>query len=110
MIEILIPLFAFWFAELSELTDLLTGWLMSRSILYKEFNPIDNTSKVVFNQYSLLYKVPIRLYPFDCTKCLSFWLGGIYNYLMYDNLVLAVFIGGCSSLLGILASKLYSKL
>ncbi len=109
MIELLIVCFSFWFAELSLIPSNFALWLMDKSILYKEYDG-NKINRVVFNRYSELYKIPVRLYPFDCTKCLSFWLGGIYSYSMYENLTFAVLMAGVSSLVGMIISKLYARL
>jgi hypothetical protein len=108
MTELLISIFVVWFAELSLLPQNFTDWLMSKSILYKEYD--GTSSKVVFNRYTDKLRIPIRLKPFDCTKCLGFWMGLTYSYFVYDSLLLAVLIGGVCSFISMTISKLYRML
>ena len=108
MTELLISIFAVWFAELSMIPQNLSDWLMTKSILYNEYD--GSKSKIVFNKYPQGFRIPIRLKPFDCSKCLGFWMGLISSYLNYESILLAILIGGVCSFGAMTLSKLYRKL
>lgn len=79
---LLIALFSVWFAELSTLPQTVIMWVDSP--LFKRFK------------------------PFDCPKCLAFWLALIYSwhYSWYEILI----ISGVTSLAAICISRLYYKI
>jgi hypothetical protein len=94
MIEYLyIAAFAFWFAELSSVPQLVLHWI---NFLYW----------VAFGNHNILD----RLKPFDCVKCLAFWAGGIYTYHLTDSILYSVFCGGLVSLVAMVLDKIYYKL
>lgn len=86
---ILIALWVFWFTELSTLP---TRLMMAFDFLLDNF--------FVRNALRLI----------SCTKCLGFWLGLIYGFYIHRHIGDAVLLGGISSLIGMVTSKLYNKL
>lgn len=96
----LIPFFSVWFAEFSTIPQVVSEWLMKRYIVYREVKGFK--TKVVFNKYTDEDMMPVRLKPFDCAKCLSFWMGLIIS----QDIVIA----GVVSLVAILTSKLINKI
>lgn len=101
MNEILITLFCVWFAEFSGITINISDFLLNNSLLYIEDN------KIRFNKYSDGVKYPVRLLPFNCAKCLTFW--SILGYNINEGLYSVIF-AGVASLGAIVLSKLLHKL
>jgi hypothetical protein len=77
---ILIAAFSFWFAELS----------------------------TVPQQIVIFFEIK-RIRPFDCTKCLSFWVALFYGLLYYE-VHLVILYAGLTSLFAIIFSRIYYKL
>jgi hypothetical protein len=83
----------FSFAEVSGVPQALSRFL------YNQFNI---GKKVKGYQY---VKVPLRIKPFDCGYCLSFWFGFI-SALQQTNIVYSLMIGFGASIVAILFKKL----
>lgn len=94
---LIIGLVAYWFAVESGIPHYISNVLyrfgISKSVAY-------TTDTVHWG------KMPIRLYPLDCQKCLGFWLGVIYFPFTIDGLLLSC----VSSLLAITTGLILSKL
>ena len=107
MIELYISIFSFWFAELSLIPITITDWLMNNDILYKTIDIGTGKTKIVFNKYSNDFKIQVKLLPFSCTKCLSFWICLVYSLNNYSILEAVLYAGVCS-FYAILISKLFN--
>lgn len=83
---ILLSLFAFWFAELSTIPFRLNTAL----------------------GHLVCLKYPLML--ISCSKCLGFWMCGIYSFKEYHNFCGALLLAGIGSLIAIVASRTYYKL
>lgn len=82
---ILLALFAFWFAELSTIPFRLNTAL----------------GHIVWLKY------PLQL--ISCSKCLGFWMCGIYYFTEYGNICGAILLAGVGSLIAIVSSRIYYK-
>lgn len=85
---IVIGIFSYWFAVESGIPQYISGVLFNFGIK---------------KRYHESY-IPIRLKPFDCEKCLGFWLGLIYYY---DTCIL---MAGITSFAAILTGLIIKKL
>ena len=103
---ILIPFFAVWFAEWSNIPQSLSNWLMTKAIFYREVNGFK--VKLRFNTYPEFDAMPVRLLPFDCAKCLGFWLMVAYSY--NEGFIDCLLMSGVSSLVAMIVSKLINKI
>lgn len=87
----ILPLLVVWFTTLSGLTETIPNLLYNLGI-----------HRVTFG-----FKQPIRLYVLDCSKCLGFWTGLIYQF--RSGLIEAIVTGILVSLMSIILEKLYIK-
>lgn len=89
---ILIAIASAWFTDMSNLPQQLKWWLLKKKLWYKK-------QRGVFLER--------RIKPFDCEKCLSFWLSIIYttsnNYQWYEVLIYSA----STSALALFIIKLY---
>jgi hypothetical protein len=83
---ILLALFAFWFAELSTIPFRLNIAL----------------------GHLVWLKYPLQL--ISCSKCLGFWICGLYYFNEYHNIGGAILLAGIGSLIAIVSSRTYYKL
>jgi len=83
----------FSFAEVSGVPQAFSRWLLS------QFNIGKNVKGY---QY---VKVPLRIKPFDCGYCLSFWFGFI-SALQQTDVLTSLMIGFGASIVAILFKKL----
>lgn len=86
---LLLGAFSYWFAALSGVPDYIKGVLFRFGV-----------KKRIGTGH-----IAIRLKPFDCEKCLAFWLG-VINFWGNDFWIYA----GCTSLLAIVIGLLINKL
>lgn len=95
---IIIGIAAYWFAALSGIPKYVSNVLFRFGIKKKHNTNTDTT----FAEYS----TPIRLYPFDCEKCLAFWLGIVYFPFNFEG----VMVSFCCSFVAIVTGLLINKL
>lgn len=94
---LIIGLAAYWFAVESGIPNYISLVLFRFGV----------SKSIRFNSDTTHYgKLPIRLYPLDCQKCLGFWLGVIYFPFTIDGLLLSC----VSSLVAITTGLILSKL
>ena len=96
---ILITIFAVWFAVYSGVPQYVSQVLYNFGI--SKSGGLDYQGNELF--------IPIRLLPFDCEKCLSFWMVFTYGA-FHEHLWMALLYAGCASLGAILFTKLIGKL
>jgi hypothetical protein len=94
---LIIGLVAYWFAVESGIPNYISNVLFRFGVHKSISSNIDTT---------VHGKIPIRLYPLDCQKCLGFWLGVIYFPFTIDGLLLSC----VSSLIAIVTGLILSKL
>lgn len=87
---LILSAFAFWFAELSSIPQMVLHW-------------INFLSWMIGGSHNGL----TRLKPFDCVKCLGFWIGLIYTYKLTDNLMWSIISGGVYSLTAMTMNYVY---
>jgi hypothetical protein len=82
------------FAELSGVPQGLSQWLYDKFNIGKKVNGFE------------YIKTPLRLKPFDCGYCLSFWTGFLTTfYFDYADLILSVMVGFTASVIASLLKK-----
>lgn len=86
---LLLGIFSYWFAVLSGIPTYI------KNVLFRF-----GVKKQIGTGY-----LPIRLYPFDCEKCLGFWLGAI-NFWGTDFWIYA----GCTSFIAMVLGYLINKI
>lgn len=94
MIYFLIAAFAYWFAALSGVPQYVSGVLFNFGVKKKYAGDF----------------MPIRLKPFDCEKCLAFWLAIWYGSFHQQHLWELGLYSGITSLMAIIVSRLYNKI
>ena len=99
---LIIGVVAHWFASLSGIPTYIKHVLFKFGIK-KKIN-INESADVTFgNRYDY---IQIRLYPFDCEKCLAFWIGLLYFPFTFDGVLYSC----CASFVAILTLLLINKL
>ena len=94
---LIIGLVAYWFAVESGIPNYISN------VLFRFGINKTVESKALTTTFG---KIPIRLYPLDCQKCLGFWLGVCYFPFTIDGLLLSC----VSSLIAIVTGLILSKL
>ena len=87
---LILAAFSYWFAAMSGIPIYISGVLFKFGIRKKI-----GTGEMA-----------IRLYPIDCEKCLSFWLGVIYFWHDDYFLILAGVTSFTAMVIGLLINKL----
>lgn len=83
----------FSFAEVSQIPQNLSRLLLEKFNIGKELK-----------QYNGI-KVPYRLKPFDCSYCLSFWVGFLYSYSVDLAIIESLMIGFASSIVALILKR-----
>ena len=101
---LIIAAFAYWFAVWSGIPTYVKNVLfkfgVKKSLGYSKTVGTSDPSTKVY--------IPIRLLPFDCEKCLAFWLS-LINF--WDaGLIENVMLSGCCSLIAIVLTLSINKL
>ena len=96
---ILITIFAVWFAVYSGVPQYVS------QVLYN----FGTSKRIGWDQNGDPLMIPIRLLPFDCEKCLSFWMVFTYGA-FHEHLWMALLYAGCASLGAIIVTKLLAKI
>jgi len=86
---ILIAIFSYWFAGMSKIPTYVKN--------------------VLFNFGIKKGDLPIRLKPFDCEKCLAFWMC-VWYFLFPKLFPVIIIYAGCASFAAILIQILISKI
>lgn len=98
MIYVLIAAFSFWFAGVSGVPQGASRWLLKNNIWFNTYEDENHSARY-----------EIRLKPFDCEKCLAFWIGLIYELTNKVHPLEAVLYAGLTSLLAVVIRGLYNR-
>lgn len=100
---LIIGVVAYWFASLSGIPTYIKNVLFKFGVGKKIIETTQTNSTHTATVYS---HIPIRLYPFDCEKCLAFWIGLLYFPFTFDGILYSC----CASFIAILTGLLINKL
>ena len=99
---LIIGIAAYWFAALSGIPTYIKNVLFKFGVK-KTIEPPEAVTVAFGGKPSY---IPIRLYPFDCEKCLAFWLGLIYFPFTFEGILVSF----CCSFVAIVTGLLIYKL
>lgn len=91
---ILIAIASTWFTTMSNIPQTIKYYLKKLNIWY------------LTDEYGV--HVARRIKPFDCEKCLSFWLTIIYCWSLHYELLYVLLYATCASSISLLISKIYN--
>lgn len=83
----------FSFAEVSQIPQAFSRFLLEKFDIGQELK-----------QYNGI-KVPYRIKPFDCSYCLSFWVGFLYAYSAEFPVIEALMVGFASSIVALILKR-----
>jgi len=95
---ILISVFATWFTEMSFLPQYIKWWLCKAGLWYKTVRPLKGKKPTLIER---------SIKPFDCDKCLSFWIAVAYTLYIGYNPFEVLLYSAFTSALSITLTKLY---
>ena len=100
---ILISVASVWFTDMSNIPQVLKWWLCKKRIWY-------NKVVVELQQHDIMSVTYTErsIKPFDCVKCLSFWLSIIYLSINHYQVVDTILYSCSVSALSIILSKIYN--
>lgn len=113
---LLIGLFSYWFACLSGITKTISFYLCKWNIYYTEYIPQKEvakgikTTKFFTKPKDEALKFGNRLPPFDCEKCLAFWLALSYSIYDGERWIEVILYSGCASLTAIVSAFVINKI